>query len=194
VKNSRPLQTRLRPVLIGASTVLLLACASPVKTAYEAAPDTDFSKYQTYAWLTDALMTTEDPIAAAYISPQDDARVRTAVAAVLDERGAQKAPAQSADVIVAFSVTREAKTKQRVDPGRSTVYYPGYSGQMGYHTNAVTEVHFVEGTLTIQFFDRESRQHIWSGWGSKHLSKQHESPEHLKQAVEQILRNYPPPQ
>jgi hypothetical protein len=182
-------------VLLGASFVLLvLACASPVKTAYEAAPDTDFSKYKTYAWLTDDLMSAEDPITAAYISPQDDARVRTAVAAVLDERGAKKAPAESADVIVAFSVTREKKTQERVDPGRSTVYYPGYSGRMGYHTNAVTVVNFIEGTLTIQFFDRETRQHIWSGWGSKRLSKKHETPEHLEQAVEQILSNYPPPQ
>lgn len=188
--------SRIRAFTVAAVVIgmlLLFACASPVRTAYEAAPGTDFSLYRTYAWATSDLMNAEDPLAASYISPQDDARVRTAVAAVLDERGAQKAPHDSADLIVGFTVTREPKTQQRVDPGRATVYYPDTSGRVGYSTPAVTEISYTEGTLAIQFFDRESRQLVWSGWGSKRLTKEHESPERLKQAVEQILMNYPPP-
>jgi len=194
VKHSRHSRIRLRTGLIGGfSALLAVACASPVRTAYDSAPGTDFSKYHTYAWVTPDSMTGEDPLAASYISPQDDDRVRTAVEAVLDERRFQKAPPDSADVILGFTVTREPKTQQRVEAGRSTVYYPSHSGRTTYSAPAVSEVSFTEGTLTLQFFDRESQQLIWSGWGSKRLSKNHESPERLKQAVEQILMKYPPP-
>ena len=194
MKNIRRPQIRLRAVRIGVfSALLVIACTSPVKTAYDSVPGTDFSKYHTYAWVTPNLMTGEDALAASYISAQDDGRVRTAVEAVLDERGIQKAPRDSADVILAFTVTRERRTQQRVEAGRSTVYYPSYGRGTAYSSPAVSEISFTEGTLTIQFFDRESQQLIWSGWGSKRLSKKHESPERLKQAVEQILRKYPPP-
>ena len=52
---------------------------------------------------------------------------------------------------------------------------------------------YTEGTLTFHFFDRETHEAVWAGWGSKRLSKKHEPPELIQAVVENILAKYPPP-
>ena len=175
-----------------AAAFVLAGCASPVKTAYHAAEGTDFSRFRSYAWVTEDLMTGADPHAAGYISPLDDARLRKALETQLNNRGLRKVALEGADLAVAFSVTREQKVKSTVSAD-TQVYYRGSDGMYDYGGPGVTTETYIQGTLTIQLFDRATRQVVWAGWGSKRLSKQHEPPEVIRAVVENIMSKYPPP-
>lgn len=191
---TRPRFIAVCAALAGALVAVSLSgCASPIKTAYDAAPGTDFSKYKTYAFVTEDLMSQDDPLASSYISPLEDARARKIVEKALDGKGLQKVPLDRADLAIAFSVTREQKVETRMEAGRSSVYYPSYGGGYRYAGPGVYDVAYTEGTLTIQLFDRRTRQAIWAGWGSKRLTKGPEPPETLELAIEHIMMKYPPP-
>lgn len=195
----RELRSGLEPRRAGAAWVwaaaaafTLVGCTSPIKTAYDAVDGTDFSQYHTYAWMTEDLMTGNDPLAAGYISPLDDERVRRAVETQLGLRGMQKVARDRADLILAFNVTRRQKVKTTV-MADTNVYYAGTDGTYDYGGPGVTTDVYTEGTLTIQFFDHQTRKVVWAGWGSKRLSKKHEPPEVIQATVEHILLKYPPP-
>jgi hypothetical protein len=175
------------------AAVVLAACTSPIKTGYEAEPGTNFASYKTYAWVTNDLMSGDDPTASNYISPLDDARVRRVAEGQLSQKGLSKAPLASADIAMAFTVARDQKFRQNIDPG-TRVYYPGaYGYGYGYGGMATTVEEYVEGRLVFHFFDRESKRLVWTGFASKRLGKDHEPPEVIEQIVEHILMKYPPP-
>lgn len=170
----------------------LLACSTPIKVGYNATPGVDFQKYKTYAWMTEDLMSANDPLASSYISPIDDARVRGVVDKELAPKGITGAPLDQADMVIAFTVTREQKTSAFVDPG-VRVYYPSTVGPYTYGGMAVDVDQYTEGTLKFDIFDRKTHELIWTGFGSKRLTKNHEPPETIELAVQQIFTKYPPP-
>ena len=179
------------PIALLLAIALLVACASPIKTGYDIPEGADPSKYKSYAWVTADLMSANDPMAADYISPLDDARVRRTSEGVLNAKGYSKVAFDRADLAVAFTVLREEKLRQNMQPG-ARVYYPNSYGS-AYGGMAVTYDQYTEGTLSFHFFDRKTRQLVWKGFASKRLSKKHEPPELIDEIVEQILLKFPPP-
>jgi hypothetical protein len=45
--------------------------------------------------------------------------------------------------------------------------------------------------MTIEFFDRETQDALWVGWGSKRLSKSDDREELIQEVVQKILEPFP---
>jgi len=98
----------------------------------------------------------------------------------------------AADMVIAFTVTREQKTTAFVDPG-VRVYYPSTVGPYTYGGMAMDVDQYTEGTLKFHIFDRETHELLCTGFGSKRLTKDHEPKETIELAVQQIFTKFPPP-
>jgi hypothetical protein len=185
---------RILAFLVGMAAVFAAACASPIETAHDSDPGTDFARYQSYAWIQEGPLI--GPQAGAgtspYISPIDDQRIRGWVEGQLDAKGyRQAASLEQADLVVSYAIGAEEKTRIREDPGRSTVYYGGYGRGTWYMGSTVSVQQYTEGTLRIEFWDRRSKQAVWVGWASKRLSKSDDSRETIGEAVRLILEPFP---
>ncbi len=190
-------QPRLGLVCVAGMAVILgAACASPIKTEYDSDPTADFSRYESYAWIKDGPLigpSTGRANPSSYISPIDDQRIRAAVESELAAKGYSKAASlEQADLVVSYAGGREEKTRVRENPGRSSVYYPGYGYGGWYGGSTVSVYQYTEGSLAIEFWDRRSKQAVWVGGGSKRLSKSDEPKETIREAVALILEPFPP--
>lgn len=185
------------PALLAAAVTL--GCASPIKTDFDLDPSINIPALATYAWISEKPLIDVQPGAVeggvSYVSPIDDKRIRQAVNAELQGKGYKLVPLDQAGLVVSFSVGREEKTKVYETPGRSTMIYPGAYGSYrygGWYSGSSVEVRqYEEGTLTIQFFDRETQHAVWVGWASKRLSKSDDRQEVVNKAVYEILKEFP---
>jgi hypothetical protein len=175
--------------------ILGAACASPIKTTHDSDPEADFSRYKSYAWIKDGPLIgpSVGEAGPSYISPIDDQRIRAGVEGELAAKGYSKAASlERADLVVSYAISTQEKTRVRQDPGRSSVYYPGYGYGGWYGGSTVSVQQYTEGTLAIEFWDRRSKQAVWVGWASKRLSKSDDSNETIRQAVTMTLEPFPP--
>ena len=182
--------------IAGMVVLLGAACTSPIKTTYDSDPEANFSHYKSYAWIKDGPLigpSAGEASSSSYISPIDDQRIRAGVEGELAAKGYSKAASRErADLIVSYSIGTQEKTRVRQDPGRSSVYYPGYGYGGWYGGSTVSVQQYTEGTLAIEFWDRRSKQAVWVGWASKRLSKSDDSHETIRQAVTKTLEPFPP--
>ncbi len=176
--------------------LVLTACASPIRTQHDSDPEADFAKYRSFAWIS------EDPVmgprpgvtGGEYISPIDERRIRSAVDANLLAKGYRRAESKNtADLVVSFTIGSQQKLRTASTPGRSSTYYSSYGGGAWYGGSSVRTYTYTEGTLALEFFDRETRHAVWVGWASKRLSNSDDSKETLGKAVALILEEFPPP-
>ena len=94
------------------ATSLALACASPIKTAFDTDPDTDMSAYRTYAWMGDgAGPTTTGAHQGPYVSPLDDKRIRREVDSQLQAKGYVPSDMSRADLMVHYGVRAQEKLR-----------------------------------------------------------------------------------
>lgn len=170
------------------------ACESPISVQHDSDPQADFTKFRSYAWISEEPLIGPEPgVGAAYVSPLDDQRIRRAVDARMAAKGFPKLPLGEADLVVSYTIGAEQKVRVRQTPGRSTVYYPGYGYGYGawYGGSPVDVQTYTEGTLALQFFDSQTKQAVWVGWGSKRLSRSDDSEKVLTRAVDMILAPFP---
>jgi hypothetical protein len=179
--------------LVTGAACLALACASPIKTAFDADPGVDMTRYTTYAWISTSslIAPTEGVMRGDYISPIDDQRIRREVDGQLQARGYRPADRADADLIVTYGVGSKDQVRVTDTPGRSSYYYGGYGYGPWYQGSTVNVQQYTEGTLTIELFDRKTKDAVWVGWGSKRLSKSDERDEVIQQAVQKILAPLP---
>ena len=85
----------------------------------------------------------------------------------------------------------EEKLKVTETAGRSRYYRGGYRYGTWYAGSSVNVQQYTEGTMTIEFFDRKTKDALWVGWGSKRLSKKNDREEAVKEAVQKILEPLP---
>jgi len=136
--------------IAGMAVLLGAACTSPIKTAHDSDPEADFSRYKSYAWIKDGPLIgpSVGEVRSSYISPIDDQRIRTGVEGELAAKGySEAASREQADLIVSYSIGTQEKTRVRQDPGRSSVYYPGYGYGGWYGGSTVSVQQYTEGTL-----------------------------------------------
>ena len=183
--------THLCLALIAAS--LTLACTSPIKTAFDTDPSADMSAYKTYAWIdVDAGPPTAGAQQGPYVNALDDKRIRRAVDSQLQAKGYVASDMSRADLIVHYSVRAEEKLRVTPTAGRSATYHGGgYRYGTWYAGSSVNVQQYTEGTMTIEFFDRRTKDALWVGWGSKRMSKSNDRDEVIKLAVEKILEPLP---
>jgi hypothetical protein len=170
------------------------ACASPIKVAHDSDPAVDFTRYKSYAWIKKGPLIgpSEGEEKPSYISPIDDQRIRARVESELAVRGYGKAASlEQADLVVSYGIGTEEKLRIREDPGMSHIYYRGYGYGGWYGGSTVSVQQYTEGTLTIEFWDRRTKQAVWVGWASKRLSRSDDSEETIRKAVTMMLEPFP---
>ena len=103
-----------------------------------------------------------------YVSPIDEQRIRRAVDGQLSARGYRKVgSAAEADLVVSFTIGSQQKTRAQQTGGSMTSYYPDYAGGQWYGTSPVRVYTYTGGTLSLEFYDRRSKQAVWVGWAAK---------------------------
>jgi hypothetical protein len=185
----------MRSARVLAALLLLGACVSPIQTRHDMAPDADFSRYHTYIWAShDPQDRSSETLASGsgFVSPLDDRRLREDVDADLQAKGYHKvAKLDEADLVVRYQVGRKEKVRVSQPAGRVTVYSSPYRYGPWYRTSPVEVSTYTEGTLSIEFYDRRSRDAVWVGWAQKRLSKSDDSASLIKRAVEAVLAPLP---
>lgn len=194
------IQAAVRAARISSTLLLLLAaagCESPIRVTTDRDPAADFSEYHTFAWISDEPLISQSAGVAKGppISPIDDQRIREAVNAELRSRGWKEADSRDdADLIVSYAIGTEEHTEVYETPGTGGYYYGwGYRYGGWYTGSAVRTRQVTEGTLSLEFFDRVTKQAVWVGWASKRLSPSGDSDRDktVRTAIQKILQDFP---
>jgi hypothetical protein len=184
------------PILvILALSLALAACGTPIRVAVDVDPDANIAAHETYSWISSEPLirqvdgVTEGP----RISPIDDGRIRRAVDTRLQELGWQRGDDREvADLIVSYGIGAEEKTEIYETPSGGPYHGRfgyGYGGWYGGST--VRSMQYTEGTLTVEFFDRRTKQAVWVGWASKRLSSSDDRGAVIEEAIGKILQTFP---
>lgn len=169
--------------------VVLAACASPIRTGYEAGTFPD--NMARYAWggqqaCEKPPMTSADQ----RISPFTMERVSTAIEASLRAKGYERvACAADADFVVTFSIWLDQKVRVNSYPD----YWLGvYRRRDLYYRVEATQ--YTTGTLTVDMFDADSGKPVWHGWANKTVTRgDREAPaEVIREGVAKLLDPFPP--
>lgn len=191
-----PASPFLRALAAALCIAALAACESPIRVTTDRDPVADFSDYETFAWISDEPLisqtvgVTEGP----RISPIDDQRIREAVGYELRSRGWKQASSrEEADLIVSYGIGAEERTEIYETPVTGGYYYGGYRYGGWYAGSTVRTRQVTEGTLSIEFFDRETKQAVWVGWASKRLSPSGDEDRDrvIGEAIQKIMQDFP---
>lgn len=145
-----------------------IGCATRVDVTTTAAPDVDFSRYDTYALVP-------PPEARDAIRE----RLEVEIADEIEERGYRAASLEDADLLVVFrgSGHRSERTIWAESPG-----------------GCCQIQNYIAGTLRIDIFDARGSQRVWSGVGRVDLSiktTEKELEEAASDAAEAVLAKFP---
>lgn len=172
-------------------TFVVAGCASTPKTFANAAPDTDFSQYSSFAFL-DTLSTDKEN----YESMESNF-LKVAVAQELASRGFEFS--ESPDLLVNFYIHTQEKIRSRSVPTgggyygwRDPFYDPwyGYGVGVGYQTRIDQ---FTEGTLNIDVVDAKANKLIWEGSVAGRVTDKdiRNLEQTIDGAVKAIMANFP---
>ena len=161
-------------VLVGAA---LSACAG-ISTDSEYDPAVDFSAYSTFA---QAPPPEGRPKGLPGWSSITDRLVQREIAEDLEQKGFRSAPRESADLMVAFTVSGEPRTDVWGNPGW------GWAGG-----GTVTTSHYVRGVLAIDIYERRRQKLVWRGWATKDVFAEDSRADRVEQAVQAVLEQFPP--
>ena len=184
-----------RQLVLLALSLAVLGCETPIRVAIDVDPDADVAAHRTYAWISSEPLirqvdgVTEGP----RISPIDDGRIRRAVDTRLQELGWKRhTEIEEADLIVSYGIGAEERTEIYETPGGGLYRgRHGYAYGGWYGGSMVRTMQYIEGTLTIEFFDRQTKQAVWVGWASKRLSNSDDRGAVIEEAIGKILQNFP---
>ncbi|MCG6969363.1 MAG: DUF4136 domain-containing protein [Gammaproteobacteria bacterium] len=174
--------------------VLLFSACATQKPNYDYLPSADFSKYQSYAWVTVDKESKENHRAKNQLV---DKRIIDAVDKTLAAKGLQKV-ADNPDMLVNYHVSVSEQEQQqprgRISIGTSS-YGRGSSVGFGVSMPVGGVRTYQEGTLVIDLQDAKNNDLLWQGWGSRTV-RQDLAPDRLTalidEVVGEILMNYPP--
>ena len=172
---------------------MLAACASN-KPNIDYDPTANFAAYKTFAW---SVTTDTQTGKSKNDNPLIHQRVREAIENGLVSKGFSKADASEADLLVTYHlsvVARGPATRGYVSVGIGSF---GSHSSVGISVGAPVGAQRVvkEGTLVIEIMDAKTNSLIWQGSSSREVSQQQDpqkSEQLIKQAVDEILANYPP--
>ncbi len=183
--------------------LVLVSCESPIHVAVDVDRSANLVAFESYAWISaEPLIRQVDGVTQGpRISPIDDQRIRAAVDGRLAAKGWKRLESpDEADLVVSYGLGAQEKTDVYATP-TSGLYYGhygygrhGYGYGGGYGGSIVRTKQYTEGTLTVEFFDRRTKQAAWVGWASKRLSKSRANrQEVIDKAVAKILTDFPSP-
>jgi len=175
----RPL--RIASILAVAWATLALAGCATMRVGSFVERGTNFTVYRTYAWASDAQLSTGDP----RLDNNEffQTRLRAAVEKGLGARGLEKAESGQADVVLHY----HASVTQKVDAG-------GVDEKYGYCEDCSPSV-FDAGTLTLDVVDARTNKLAWRGWAESTFDGVVDNQQWLERRVDEsvgrILRTFP---
>lgn len=160
--------------------IAVVACSAlrAQDVRYNSMPGTDFSKYHTYKWVNIEGGAHPDQIV--------DAEIKQDVDTQLASKGMSKTDDDKADLLVGYQIAVD-KEKQW------NAYGMGgrWAGGMASATSSTINV----GTLVLDMYDPATKQLVWTGNATKTIdpsSNQEKNQKHLEQAMQKLLKHYPP--
>jgi hypothetical protein len=178
-----------------ALTLALSGCAGiDVTTDFD--PETDFTRYQTFAWMEGTGAASDDLRVGGDLMDQ---RFRRAIESELVSRGMQKAASGQPDVYIGYQVALD----DRVDYQTINTYYGSGWGYRGVRRGGISGVgvasqttarEYTMGTLVIDVFDAGRRELVWRGAGEGKVDaarNPQERQERINEAVTVILEDFP---
>jgi|TARA_B110001469_G_scaffold16446_1_gene16675 hypothetical protein len=162
--------------------VILTSCSS-VKVVTDYDTKVDFTSYKTFAFY-------KKGIDKASVSDLDKKRIMRAVEAELVAKGFSKSA--NPDILVSiFTKSREQVnvSDNNIGIGWGWGYNPWFYGRTNININQYTE-----GTLFIDFIDKNTNELIWQGIGSgaMKMSNIEKKEERINEFVYEIISTYPP--
>lgn len=163
--------------------IAILSSCSSVKVVSDYDTQVDFSTYKTFAFY-------KKGIDKASVSDLDKKRIMRAIENELNKKGLVKSV--SPDMLVSiFTKSREKVnvTDNNFGFGFGWGYNPWFFGNSNFNINQYTE-----GTLFIDFIDKNNNELIWQGIGSgaMKMSNIDKKEERIKEFVSKIISAYPP--
>lgn len=167
---------------------VLIGCSS-VKVDSDYDPKVDFTSLDSYAWLPEPRAKTGNP---RLDNPLLTSRIEQAIEASLAAKGLSKVDAATADFFVTFHIAIDQKLDVTTIP---TTY--GYYGRWGgFYGGSETRVdQYDEGTLLIDFIDRDKDDLLWRGSGQSRIrptNSPEEREKKVRTVVDAILERFPP--
>ncbi|NVK53300.1 MAG: DUF4136 domain-containing protein [Flavobacteriaceae bacterium] len=162
-------------------TLLFFISCTSIKVVTDYDSKTDFSQYKTFAFY-------KKGIDKAKISDIDKRRILRAIEVEMLAKGYQKS--ENPDVLI--SIFTKSRKKVNVD---KRFYYPNYYWYPPYYfeRDRIRITKHTEGTLFIDFIDKDAKKLIWQGIGSGTLrsTSGYKKRERIQLFVKEILKNYP---
>jgi len=172
-------------------SVMLLSSCSSVKVVTDYDAKVDFTKYKTFAFF-------KPGIDKAKISDLDKKRILRAIESELLLIGLTKS--DTPDMLV--SIFTKSREKVNVNQNLNNFGY-GYGFGWGWGWNPwmmngmntnVNISQYTEGTLFVDFIDKQKRELVWQGIGTGALRMQNREKKdiRIKEFVKEIISRFPP--
>tara|TARA_R110000822_G_scaffold121747_1_gene255646 strand:- start:407 stop:952 length:546 start_codon:yes stop_codon:yes gene_type:complete len=174
----------IKPLLL--VLVIAFSSCSAVKVAVDYDAKVDFKKYKTFAFY-------KTGIDKAVISDLDKKRILRAIEAELILLGMAKS--ENPDMLVSIFT----KSREKVNVNQYNNF--GYGFGWGWNpwmrngmNNNVNISQYTEGTLFIDFIDKEKKELVWQGVGTGALKTQNREKKEarIKEFVKEIVSRFPP--
>jgi hypothetical protein len=172
-------------LLLLACTIIFSSCSS-VKVTTDFDTKVDFNTFKTYAFYKTGIDKAE-------ISDLDKKRILRAIEAELSILGMMKS--ENPDMLVSIFT----KSREKVNVNQNNNY--GYGFGWGWNpwmwngmNRNVNVSQFTEGTLFIDFIDKEKKELVWQGIGTGALKIQNREKKEarIKEFVKEIVSKFPP--
>ena len=166
-------------------TIIFSSCSS-IKVTTDYNTKVDFNAYKTYAFYKTGIDKAE-------ISDLDKKRILRAIEAELSVLGIMKS--ENPDMLVSIFT----KSREKVNVNQNNNY--GYGFGWGWNpwmwngmNRNVNVSQFTEGTLFIDFIDKEKKELVWQGIGTGALKIQNREKKEarIKEFVKEIVSKFPP--
>lgn len=173
----------LRLALLG--FIVLLSSCSTIKVTTDYDTKANFSKYKTFAFYKTGIDKAE-------ISDLDKRRILRAIENELIAQGFTKS--ENPDMLVSIFT----KSREKVDVNQTNL---GYGWGWGWNpwiwggmNNNVNVSQYTEGTLFIDFIDKDKKELFWQGVGTGALRTEDRAKkeERINQFVKEIISRFPP--
>jgi hypothetical protein len=159
-------------LLLGLTASLAGCSGLTVNSDYD--PDTNFTDYQSWAWIVPS-----DSSKQRLRDPLVERRVVRAIEDQLEAKGYQKATTGTPDFLVNFY----ASSQQKVDV---STYYTGWGYYGWYGGTSVDVRQWEEGTLVIDVIDFDTQALSWRGW-AKGAVERSLSTDQITQRVNDVI-------
>jgi hypothetical protein len=175
----------IKPLLL--TLVILFSSCSAVKVAVDYDSKVDFKKYKTFAFY-------KTGIDKAKISDLDKKRILRAIESELSLLGLVKS--ENPDMLVSIFT----KSREKVDVNQNNNFGYGFVWGWnpwmwnGMNNNSMNISQYTEGTLFIDFIDKQKKELVWQGVGTGALKIQNleKKEARVKEFVKEIVSKFPP--